>query len=285
MVTSYWLGAGRATSFIIDPDGEIVWWYQTDLDGICRARMSEDGKNMWMVVSDTGGGYLGRVTMDTLDYESYRVGASHDLTPVSGSTMAYIDFSEGDCNSIYEIEPDGTTHEVWESADIISGACHGNALRYSAAEDVFTFSNLQSDVLMVSRAGEYLWSLSDIVGPNTVWGSRQHGHHLLDDSIVIFANEAGNNAAAVIEYDLNGNQIMFYDGGLYNRNLGDVQRLPDGNTLVTYSNAASFIREIDPEGNVVLEIDARDVSDPTAAALGYTVWRKSLYGPPDDFFL
>ncbi len=56
IITSYWQGTGTAVPFILDGDGEIVWWGRGGPPGgIARARMSADGKNMWMTsASNTG---------------------------------------------------------------------------------------------------------------------------------------------------------------------------------------------------------------------------------------
>ena len=53
--------------------------------------------------------------------------------------------------------------------------------------------------------------------------------------------------------------------------LGDVQRLPNGNVLVTYSTTGQ-VHEVDPSGNLVMKI--------TGSSLGYSEFRESLYGPP-----
>jgi hypothetical protein len=53
-------------------------------------------------------------------------------------------------------------------------------------------------------------------------------------------------------------------------NLGDVQRLPGGNTLVTYTTDAKIV-ELDPSWNEVQTFSAR---------VGYASWRPTLYGPP-----
>jgi hypothetical protein len=286
MVTSFWQGRGgqdASVAFIIDADGDIVWWYDSGVDGIARARMSEDGKNMWMIAADPSRGHpLERVTMDALDGETYSAAlGSHDLTPVSGATMAFLEYGETDCDSIFEIDPSGTTKEVFESSDYVqAGGCHGNALRYSKKEDVFTFSDVSQDVFIVNRSGGVDWRLSEKVpGGNSAWGGSQHGHQLLDNSILVYANRGGgNNASAVFEYSLDGQEIHRFSGEYSTANLGDVQRLPGGNTLVTHSND-SVIQEFDAQGNVVLQIDGG------GSSLGYTVWRESLYGPPPDIGL
>jgi len=279
IVTSYWQGSGSAVPFIIDADGEIVWWSAGGPSaGISRARMSADGKNMWMVVPSLNGGPVQRVTMDTLEAQTYSsTSASHDITPVSGALMAYLDYGVT-CDGITEIDPSGTTNRVFGAQGVVpSSGCHSNALRYSQAEDVYTYSDLQSDVYVISRTGSVQWRLSERVsGGNSAWGGKQHGHHLTDDSILIFANNGGgNNASTVIEYTLQGQLIKEFTSGGFTANLGDVQRLPGGNTLVTYSNGR-LIQELDAQGNVVLEIKS------ASSSFGYAEWRDSLYGPPVD---
>ena len=163
----------------IDADGDVVWWYRAFAASLGRARMSADGQNMWMVNSGLAAGSLERVSMDTLDSEVYPVGSSHDVTAVTGSTMAYLDYSEDDCDSIYEIDPSGATVEVFESEGVVpSSGCHSNALRYSQTEDVYTFSDHHTDVLVINREGGVEWSLTDIVpgGSSNDWGGAQHGH-------------------------------------------------------------------------------------------------------------
>ena len=76
------------------------------------------------------------------------------MTPVSGETMAFLEYGETDCNSIYEIDPSGTKHEIFESQGVVpASGCHGNALRYSQKEDVYTFSDVSPDIYVVDRAG------------------------------------------------------------------------------------------------------------------------------------
>jgi hypothetical protein len=282
IITSYWQGAGSAVPFILDADGDIVWWGRNGpADGIARARMSADGKNMWMTTAGGSGHPIQRLSMDTLEAQTYSNAiGSHDLTPVSGATMAFLEYGESDCDSIFEIDPSGTKREVFEAQGIVSGGgCHGNAVRYSPKEDLYTYSDVGSDVYVVNRTGALQWRLSEKVsGGNSSWGGRQHGHQLLDGGILIFANNGTSaNASAMFEYSLTGTRIRTVSTGDFTANLGDVQRLPGGNTLVTFSNAG-VIKEIDSQGSVVVQINA-----PTGNRFGYALWQDSLYGPPADF--
>ncbi len=268
--------------FIVDADGDIVWWYPVERRGaeITRARISCDGRSLWLIYSNNTGenGELRRVTLDALHSETYDIpGASHDITPVTDDIMAFIDYTEA-CSRIVEITPAGDTRVVYDTARIFAGGpCHSNALRYSATEAVYTLSDLNHhDILQVTRDGELLWRLEEM--PRADWSGYQHGHHLLDESIVIFDNGAPGDSAVVRELALEDGETIFrYDAGIQSRLLGDVQRLPGGNTLVVYS-MAGVIQEIDPEGGRVMSLSI-------PAELGYATWRDSLYGPPPDIEL
>jgi hypothetical protein len=279
IVASYWMGMGSSVPFILDADGEVVWWFEGGPSGIARAVMSADGKNMWLTPASNAGGALVRVSMDTLESETYSdVVASHDITPVSGETMAYIEYGESDCDSIFEIDPTGTTQEIFESQGVVeTNGCHGNALRYSKAEDVYTYSDVSQDILVIDRQGEVLWRLSERTDQgNAAWGGTQHGHHLLESSMLVYANRGGgSDVSSFIEFSLEGEELRRYESGAFSANLGDVQRLPGGNTLITFSND-SLIHEIDAEDNLVLEINGAD------SRFGYTLFRPTLYGEPPD---
>ena len=104
----------------------------------------------------------------------------------------------------------------------------------------------------------------------------QHGHEIMEDSILIFNNGGGfSGSSRVLEYsyDLNtgaATQIFEYDSGISALFFGDVQRLPNGNTLVTYS-PNGVIHEVDANGTLLREV--------TTDTIGYSRHRKTLYGP------
>jgi len=64
--------------------------------------------------------------------------------------------------------------------------------------------------------------------------------------------------------------VKDYAGTASSNTLGDVQRLPGGNTLVTYSSDGKIV-ELDPSWKEVQTFSVR---------VGYTSWRPTLYGPP-----
>jgi hypothetical protein len=162
--------------------------------------------------------------------------------------------------------------------DGVLGTCHSNAVRYVQADDMYTFSDLSNDILRLDRSGNVLWRLSETLpGGIATLGGRQHGHQMLQDSILVFANDgAGGGNSAALEFSLaDGSEIFRYVSGEFTANLGDVQRLPGGNTLVTYSNVG-IVHEVDASGVLVMQYDVPD------SALGYSLFRPTLYGPPPD---
>jgi hypothetical protein len=269
--------------FILDGDGDLVWWYQSKVGLTPRARMSYDGKAMWLIPerTDFDGAEIELVSMDTLKSTIYGdLMASHDATVVdSGDVLAFIDYgSETDCPSVYELHMDGTKVEIFESSDYLPDMvlpdCHLNSIRYNKTKNLYTVSDRLTDIFAINRQGKVEWRLGDLV-PSETYGGQQHGQQLLSNSILLFANLGGADGnSAALEFSLSdGKELFRYDPGIFSVWYGDVQRLPRGNTLVTFSMAGK-IHEIDSRGHLAMEI--------LGEIFGYSEWRSTLYGPPSD---
>jgi hypothetical protein len=101
----------------------------------------------------------------------------------------------------------------------------------------------------------------------------------MEDTILVFNNNGSDGGASVLEYsyDLSthsATQVFSHSSGVSSLYFGDVQRLPNGNTFVTYS-ATGVIQEIDPNGTLLREV--------LTQLVGYSRHRKTLYGPPPPF--
>ena len=88
--------------------------------------------------------------------------------------------------------------------------------------------------------------------------------------------------AAAIEAELSisggkgtAKEVWSYVSNLTVQILGDVQRLENGNTLITFSTAGE-IREVNPSGQVLQTIK----SVGSGNLFGFAEKRRSLYGPP-----
>jgi hypothetical protein len=270
--------------FIIDADGDYVWWHQAERrQGVSRARMSYDAKRMAMIYTNNvgGEGAIEQVDMDGYNTELFPlIDATHDFVPIPGGITGYIEMN-GACESIKELNPDGSTRLVCDIGDFSDGECHTNAIRYSEIDDAYTVSVLYQDtILKIDRqSGEVLWALngdlSSFTGTDWSW---QHGHQLLSDGIVVFSNGMFIGSHA-LEYRLDeanwqAVQIWEYRCDLDSYLFGDVQRLPNGNTLVTYSFSGVF-HEVAPDENLVRKIELG-----VTGSIGFSIWQESLYVSP-----
>jgi hypothetical protein len=216
--------------------------------------------------------------MDGLHPQIYSgVSGSHDIVPVGGDVMAFVALFTGG-----EVDRSGAMETILQPLEInTTPPPHVNALAYNKTLETYVVSNLLEDVYLLPRPGATEPPprlLSSIIGPPSTWGGRQHGVQLLSNNhLLLFANEGSSDgsASAVVEYDLDsGQEVWRYESDLETSNFGNAQRLPNGNTLVTYSNPG-VMHEVTPDGVKVVEITANPY-------LGYASWRRDLYGPLDD---
>lgn len=286
-------GGGSQPVFIFDMDGDPVWW--SDAPVSCsRALMDWEGKNMWMMELnvDGGGGELRRVSMDGTDVENNVQGLSnahHDLTVLPGGIVATVLWTSGgeSASDLVERSPDGTIKKVvtLNSSIYAQGGMgfHANSILYHPKDDTYTVSDRYPNLYVkLSRTGQLIWQFggSNPVGEFISGGSWQvnHGHHLLDDgTMLIFNNGSGTGSSPVIGFQLNedttktATEVFRYTSSSNSIVLGDVQRLPNGNTLITYS-VSGVIHEVKPDGTLVQVFQT--------GSLGYSMWRETLYGPP-----
>lgn len=297
-------GNGETTVFILDRDGAYVWWYSfTALDVISRARMSADGNYMLagtLNVRDQGAGAIYQISMDGLRTAVINLpNRHHDFTVLPDGTIAYIEFETdgtGKCDRIMERSPAGETRVVYAIRDDFSSLatgeewCHSNAIHYDVETDAYFLSVLhQNMIIKVNRtSGALEWTLggelSDFAGAS--W-NRQHGHCKLENGNIILFNNNINIGSfgagslvlelAVDESTHRAVEIWRYDGDADSSTLGDVQRLPNGNTLVTYSNSG-LMHEVNGATQLV-----QSFAWASGGGLSYADRRMRLYGAPDHF--
>jgi hypothetical protein len=283
-------------AFIIDADGEIVWWVDS-FENTIRALMDYEGDNMWMIALNVfnEGGEMRSVSMDGEQEQDNVPGfetTHHDFTVMPGGKVAALAWATpgNDPESDLLIRaPDGTVTTAFTIGSNIylsdSGMFHADAIHYVPFDDSFTISDRNPNLFVkVSATGTPQWQLGGVCDGAPA-GNRcspqgwlvNHGHHLLEDgTFVLFNNgESGNNHIMEFKLEatpsaLSATLVKDYTGSGTGNTLGDVQRLPGGNTLVTYSNEGQIV-ELDADWNEVQTFAAR---------FGYSSWRPTLYGPP-----
>lgn len=274
------------SAMIIDTDGDVVWW--TDVPFTCsRAHMDWDGEYLWMLKANPTFDDLGevrRVRMDGSGAETITglAGSHHDFAVLPGGTTAFLVWAdEGTLSSdLVERSAEGTLRTVARLDGATLGTSnnldfHANALRYYLGDDSYTVSDLGAQgIFELNRQGQRLWR-----SPMSLPGV--HGHQLLaNGNLLYFEAHNGNSTplfdpSPVHEYSFSGDTetlVWSYLDEGRSVTLGDVQRLPNGNTLVTYSTDGS-IHEITPAKALVQSLE-------DAGQLGYSTFRETLYGPP-----
>lgn len=289
MITGFW-GQLDGPSFILDADNDFVWWYPSP-DDVMRTRMTIDGKAMWVrnTAQTDGTGLVRRISLDGLTEEVYEVPHStHDLTILPDGTLGLILHTEG-CDEIAIFDPATESLTTVFNGEDAHGQrnCHVNAINYYEPDDAFIFSEWQhSAYVKVRRNGELVWVLNGEFGDftGTSWTHQHNMHILASNHVLVFSNGNGQENSMVFEYMLDeqamvATELWRYDGGLQASFGGDVQRLHNGNTLVTYSSAG-VIQEVDASGALVQEL-----SWPAGNTVAYVEHRPSLYeGPPPKLY-
>ena len=283
------------SAFIIDADGEIVWSFAGP-ESTTRALMDYEGQNMWMLALNllNEGGEMRYVSMDGLEERDDVPGmayAHHDFTVMPGGKVAALAWASPGNDPASEVlirSPDGTTTSPFLVGQNVFGAdgyYHANAIHYLESDDSFTIADRDMNALVkVGATGRPDWQIGGTcVGAST--GDRclpqtwqvNHGHHFLDDGTLLLFNNGDSGVNHILQFAVDGaggaftaTLVQNYAGDGTGNTMGDVQRLPGGNTLVTYSLDGRIV-ELDPSWNKVQTFSVR---------VGYSSWRPTLYGPP-----
>lgn len=295
-------GTGKS-SVILDQDGDIVWYGGgVSGEGTSRSRMDWEGKYMYSVGANPfpGMGNIRRVSMDGLEDTTNLPGTEyrhHDFTAVPGGIMTFLahqSAQQGTCSRIVELSPDGTAKEI--VADIKTlytpgGDCHPNSIHYQVEEDTYTLGDREADsYVKIKRNGELVWQLggtgakgASFQGAGT-WNVN-HGHHYFKKGdevhFLVFNNETGlggggETGSNVYEFILD--ETAMTATKIWTQQvpgtavMGEVQRLPNDNTLVGLTTANEF-REYSPDGTIVNEFNI-------GTQIGYVDYRPTLYGVP-----
>jgi hypothetical protein len=308
IVTSGGYPGSTQAAYIIDADGDVVWWAFSPRE-CSHALMDWEGANMWMV-STNPASVVGEVSSIGMDGERALNGveglsyAHHDLAVAPGGIVAALVWNlDGSGSSdLVERSPDGTLRTVVRIGSNLfesltgSASFHPNAVQYHPRDDTYTVSDPYARAIVkVTREGEPVWQIGEncegAAAPKCasaeIVGS--HGHHLLENgNLLYFA--AASSSSFVHEFEFtessesfDATEIWSYvdeEGGAFSLVLGDVQRLPNGNTLVVYSTEGKM-HEVSAEGELVQIFEANPPAGTSAYSdFGYANFRETLYGQP-----
>jgi hypothetical protein len=230
--------------------------------------------------------------------------AHHDFTVLPGNviaTMAWVGSGADPESELLERSPDGTVRSAFRiGSNLYRGgpsetggsetSYHSNSILYQEFDDSYTIGDRNPNLFVkVSRSGTLEWQFggncSGAPAPKCATGSWEvnHGHHLLEDgTFVLFSNGPFRSTTPSRGYEfklttsgatMTAMEVKSYAsaGNEHSDSLGDIQRLPNGNTLITFSNTGT-IQELSTSWTVVQTLKA--------STLGYSEWRQTMYGPP-----
>jgi hypothetical protein len=295
-------GMGGRTAYIIDADGVVVWC-ATAPTSCSRARMDWEGINLWMLALNVGNaaGEMRYLSMDGMTGQTKVSGLSaahHDFavlpgkiaalawasagTDVESKLVEHASDGSGDATTVFEV---GGNLYAGQLSGSGSPSYHSNSVLYHPADDSYTIGDRYPNLYVkVKHDGTPVWqiggSCANAVAPKCAPGTwtLNHGHDFdANGNLLIFNNKGTWGFADVLEFKITETSsaistslVVDYPGDFTSAVLGDVQRLPNGNTLVTYSSAGQIV-ELDSSWNVVRSL---------GGTFGYADWRATLYGPP-----
>jgi hypothetical protein len=288
---------------IIDTEGDPVWWTKgLNADGSSSVGTSDtamdwNGEYIYMIATnpDTVESPIRRVPLgcgEAVDFPAGR--AHHSLKSVPEGGVVFVQRTEYEpgvdtCDAIVHLDEEGNLTEIfnWTEAFPFVNNCHTNFVGYEEDIDSFYMSSRNFDVAaMVTRDGELRWAIGRDDYQTAVTEDFEigevgdiialHGLYAWNEgrSLLLF-NNTSTSTSKIFEYKFNDDyteaatEWSYERDGAGSREAGGVQRLPNGNTQITYSTD-STINQISPDGEVVHRVDF-------STPVGYGNWMKTLY--------
>ncbi len=296
----------RGWTTIVDRQARVVWARQTPgLNATLYTRPSYDGRDLlidhnsyWAIFDDGDASQVVRMKIDGTEIATYDTpGLHHPFVELADGSIVW-GAAHGLTETLDKLTPDGTHEQIWDCDDfqalagVDNAYCQSNTIFWSETDDTFLFS-LYSDETIVEidhATGDSLrWFGHDpgswAFDPPESAFHWQHGGHFTEAGTLITSShvDGASNECVVREYELDEASETLVEVwsfgvglGVESPTMGEVHRLPGGNTLHNYGSGAR-LREVTPDGTVVWDI-AWDTGDETTTYnLGRTTPLEELY--------
>ncbi|NOY24954.1 MAG: hypothetical protein GXP62_03690 [Oligoflexia bacterium] len=284
-------GSGSGVS-VIDASGEIVWYYQLFDPSWSARRVWYVPEQRCFVVSIQSlldGTHLLWISLDGTQVREIVVDdLDHDFLVLPGGELLMIvedgrvvDGQEIAGNALVRMDADGnrtTLWSIWDLYDLDDQPAppngdwtHANALDYLPQRDLVLLGLRHFDSILALNAADYSlqWALGGanqtIKVDEDVIFHRQHQFQLLnDDHILVFDNQAGPDSTGdsrVLELALDlENKVAsgvwehHHVPSLFSDILGNVEALPNGDRLVTWSMQGQ-VQVVEPDDSIAWQLD------------------------------
>ncbi|MBS2026998.1 MAG: aryl-sulfate sulfotransferase [Deltaproteobacteria bacterium] len=207
-----------------------------------------------------------------------------DMTAYDGGSSATVIG-----NTLYRIHPDGGAAFIWDSFDHTTPAdvdpalvavtnnpldeTHCNAIDQTSDGNYLVSSRHMSQLWKIdATTGDVIWKLGRhgdftfVNDPLNGFGGQHFARETAPDRILLFddGNSHSPQVSRAAEYQLafdpatgaptTATLVWSYNPGIYGFAMGSAQRLPNGNTVITYGTD-SRIDEVDPSGNLLWQLN------------------------------
>ena len=301
---------GAATvPVVLSPEGEVTWYWpdESGLD-VYRILLSVDGESVLYNAASVSGdpsdaSQIVRVAFDGSASSAIDVPLlAHDFVEHPDGTLAAIvvEYREVDGapvrgDQIVEIDEDGNIEIIWSAWDCLdpaenpgesTGWTFANALDFDPQAQEYTLGmRNQSSIVRIDRnTGACLWALGGTgstlsLAPGSIAFLHQHQFVVEDDRLLVFDNAGlAGTESRVVEYTIDrvantAEEVWSHspDPAVFSFVLGDVDRLPGGDILATWSVAGQIDR-VTPGGESSWRLNSE-----LGYAFGFNTVLDSLY--------
>lgn len=254
----------------VDARGRTLWW--TGLPAHHGPAVGSD--SVWVLTR-----YIRAVPAIHADIPVFDEGVAR-LDLRTGGILAELSLTELLLNSPYAFllpsaEDRGLTIEDGpldvlhaNQVTVVEDSLAATSPLYEAGQLLVSLRNINAVILIAADGSSIDW----IWGPSNLH-QQHHPSILPNGNILVFDNRVVTSRVLEIEPGSNRVAWEFEDGPFFSPTRGSVQRLPNGNTLITESDRG-YVFEIDPAGNTVWRF-----ANPEIDPQGYrsVIWRMSRY--------
>jgi len=272
----------RGWTLIIDRQARLVWATVTTQEFTSLySRPSYDGTDIlvdlnsyWTQYDNGAASQIQRMKIDGTVVETYDTpGLHHPFVELADGTLVW-GAAQGYMETVEKLTPEGEQESLWSCQDFhdeigVTHYCQSNTLFWNEADDTFLLS-LYSDETIVEfdhTTGETVRYFGHMPGswtfdpPGSAFHWQHGGHYTDAGTLITSSHVTGDSDECVVrEYSLNEPDETLYEVWSYGVGLGveadvmgEVHRLPAGNTLHNYGSGGR-LKEVLPDGTVVWDV-------------------------------
>jgi len=281
--TPYLLVALWDWTVVVDREGRVVWALEVPaFRGAMQSQPSYDHSTLlidhgsfWAIFDGGEASQVIRVKIDGTVLQTYDTpGLHHPFTEIADGSIVWSAIDGGN-ETLEKLTPAGEQQRIASCHALLGsygdkGYCGSNTIRWRESTDSFLYSLYSHDtVFEVDHAtGQALRSFGhhddawDFDPPSSAFWWQHGGHYTEAGTLITSSYRADEDDELVVrEYELDEQTRTlteiwsFGEGqGIHAETMGEVHRLPGGNTLHNYGSGAR-LREVTPEGEVVWDLN------------------------------